>query len=76
VSVTRLQNSAPILPLSSFDSVIIIHFCRPSNNSQATLLDSGFSDLSVPFDTSIDNPVNPANTPDFSNFYRSNNYDM
>ena len=43
---------------------------------QVTLLDSGLSDLSVPFDTNKDNAANPLNSIDvFAAFYQSNYYD-
>jgi hypothetical protein len=45
---------------------------------QATFLDSGKSDLSVPFDfgTSYDNPQNPANTPRYTQIYGERFYDL
>jgi hypothetical protein len=43
---------------------------------QVNLLDSGFSDLSLPFQTSLENPSNPANTIEFASYYRTNTHDM
>jgi hypothetical protein len=59
--------------------VSIFYFLSQNNsNGQVTMVDSGNSDLSVPFDfaSDKDNPSNPANTDDFKLFYGGNSYDM
>lgn len=56
----------------------IFYFLSQSNfYGQVTMVDSGNSDLSVPFQfaSQLDNPSNPANTVDFISLYKSNFYD-
>jgi hypothetical protein len=60
--------------------VLVSIFCFLSHSNiygQVTLVDSGNSDLSVPFNfaSSLSNPSNPANTEEFISHYRSNFYD-
>jgi hypothetical protein len=63
------------IPLNFFCICSSAVFLPKKISNQVTLLDSGLSDLSAPFDIGSNNPANAVNTPDFFVFYGSNSYD-